>query len=237
MKIFAIQVWRIVLVLISIISIQEGLTKEIAEKNVPLSMSADSACWDRKGSITTLHGNVHVMQGDMEIFASTMRAYGALEKIVNVEAEGDVKFIDKGALWYITGGYLRYNLETEYLIVSKKPEFSSRKHNIVVRADKLERIIGDRDYFYRGNATKQGRTDKNSTYPQLFIASGKVVITYEKAYATGTMATYYVDDEKIILVGNPEIIRDGNKFSAEKILFYLKEEKIEFVGRVKGAFK
>ena len=49
-------------------------------------------------------------------------------------------------------------------------------------------------------------------------AIGKVVFLKDKQLATGDQATYYIDEDKVIITGNVELKRDGNIIKGEKLI-------------------
>ena len=49
-------------------------------------------------------------------------------------------------------------------------------------------------------------------------AVGKVVFLKDKQLATGDQATYYINEDKVIITGNVELKRDGNIIKGEKLI-------------------
>ena len=49
-------------------------------------------------------------------------------------------------------------------------------------------------------------------------ASGKVVFFKDKQLATGDKATYYLNQDKVIITGNVELKKDGNIIKGEKLV-------------------
>jgi len=43
--------------------------------------------------------------------------------------------------------------------------------------------------------------------------------------ATGDKAVYYTQDEKIVLLGNPQLWRGNNSLKGQEIVFYLKDNR------------
>jgi len=56
-------------------------------------------------------------------------------------------------------------------------------------------------------------------------ATGHVKIEKENGNATCQRAEYFVDDEKIVLTGNPVAWEKGTRVSGERIIMYLKEDR------------
>ena len=59
--------------------------------------------------------------------------------------------------------------------------------------------------------------DNNQKIKEL-QASGKVVFLKDKQLATGDKATYYLNQEKVIITGNVELKKDGNIIKGEKLI-------------------
>ena len=59
--------------------------------------------------------------------------------------------------------------------------------------------------------------DNNQQIKEL-QASGKVVFLKDKQLATGDKATYYLNQERVIITGNVELKRDGNIIKGEKLV-------------------
>ncbi len=56
-------------------------------------------------------------------------------------------------------------------------------------------------------------------------AQGKVRIVQGDRIATGDKAIYYTQDDKIVLMGNPQLWRGENSLKGHEIVFYLKENR------------
>ena len=75
-------------------------------------------------------------------------------------------------------------------------------------------------------------SEDNSQQIKELQASGKVVFLKDKQLATGDKATYYLNQEKVIITGNVELKRDGNIIKGEKLIIdFLKGlSKMESLG-------
>jgi lipopolysaccharide export system protein LptA len=56
-------------------------------------------------------------------------------------------------------------------------------------------------------------------------AIGKVRIIQEDRVATGDKAIYYTQEDKIVLLGNPQLWRGDNSLKGQEIVLYLKENR------------
>ena len=61
-------------------------------------------------------------------------------------------------------------------------------------------------------------SEDNSQQIQELQAIGKVVFLKDKQLATGDKATYYINQEKVIIRGNVELKRDDNVIKGEKLI-------------------
>ena len=61
-------------------------------------------------------------------------------------------------------------------------------------------------------------SEVNSQQIKELQAIGKVVFIKDKQLATGDQATYYINEDKVIITGNVELKRDGNIIKGEKLI-------------------
>ena len=61
-------------------------------------------------------------------------------------------------------------------------------------------------------------SEDNSQQIKELQAIGKVVFLKDKQLATGDKATYYLNQDKVIITGNVELKRDGNIIKGEKLI-------------------
>ena len=61
-------------------------------------------------------------------------------------------------------------------------------------------------------------SEDNSQQIKELQAIGKVVFLKDKQLATGDKATYYINQEKVIITGNVELKRDDNIIKGEKLI-------------------
>ena len=60
--------------------------------------------------------------------------------------------------------------------------------------------------------------EDNSQQIKELQAIGKVVFIKDKQLATGDKATYYINEDKVIITGNVELKRDDNIIKGEKLI-------------------
>jgi lipopolysaccharide transport protein LptA len=85
----------------------------------------------------------------------------------------------------------------------------------------------------RSSKTKNGRQSLKEV-----IAIGRVSIIRGGTRAKGDRATYYVDQDKIVLTGTPKAFawEDENKIEGKEMIFLLEEDRVEINGRVEVNF-
>lgn len=64
----------------------------------------------------------------------------------------------------------------------------------------------------------------------LMEATGHVVIEKDEGRATSNKAVYFVDDQKIVLTGDPVACQRGTRVSGDKITMFLDEDRSEVEG-------
>ena len=109
--------------------------------------------------------------------------------------------------------------------------YSEAKKPIEILADSMQWNKLQGQAIATGNAKAiQGQTtikankiiavlsEDNSQQIKELQAIGKVVFLKDKQLATGDKATYYINEEKVIIRGNVELKRDDNIIKGEKLI-------------------
>ncbi len=109
--------------------------------------------------------------------------------------------------------------------------YSESKKPIEILADSMQWNKQQGQAIATGNAKAiQGQTtikankiiavlsEDNSQQIKELQAIGKVVFLKDKQLATGDKATYYINEEKVIIRGNVELKRDDNVIKGEKLI-------------------
>lgn len=94
------------------------------------------------------------------------------------------------------------------------------------------------DVFELYSEKKKKNSKKDRQNLKEVIAIGKVSIKRGTTRAKGDKATYYVDEEKIVLTGIPKASawEDGNKIEGKEMIFLLDEDRVVINGRVEVKF-
>ncbi|MBA2849639.1 lipopolysaccharide export system protein LptA [Thermosulfuriphilus ammonigenes] len=91
----------------------------------------------------------------------------------------------------------------------------AKKENLTVYADKL--VV-----YYRPVKTDKGIRKK--VYKM--VALGNVKIVQQNSWvATGGVATYFRQEEKVVLEDNPQVVKGGNVVRGKKITLFLNEDR------------
>jgi lipopolysaccharide export system protein LptA len=91
--------------------------------------------------------------------------------------------------------------------------------DIVVRGDKMT-------VFYLEKSHGDGKgSDLGGGTVDHIVVEGNVQITQGDRVATGKMATYYRTDNKVVLTGDPKVVRNQDSIQGERITLFLDSEK------------
>ena len=91
--------------------------------------------------------------------------------------------------------------------------------DIVVRGDKMTVFYADKGQGdAKGSDLGGGSVDK-------IVVEGNVQITQGERVATGKVATYYRADNKVVLTGDPRVVRNQDSIQGERITLFLDSEK------------
>jgi len=91
--------------------------------------------------------------------------------------------------------------------------------DIVVRGDKMTVFYVDKGQGdAKGSDLGGGSVDK-------IVVEGNVQITQGERVATGKVATYYRADNKVVLTGDPRVVRNQDSIQGDRITLFLDSEK------------
>ena len=91
--------------------------------------------------------------------------------------------------------------------------------DIVVRGDKMTVFYVDKGPGdAKGSDLGGGSVDK-------IVVEGNVQITQGERVATGKVATYYRADNKVVLTGDPRVVRNQDSIQGDRITLFLDSEK------------
>lgn len=161
-----------------------------------------------EGYSFTAVGNVELIYDDITLRSVGRGSYD--------QTTGDIHFEDEVELFYLDyeaySDLLYGNIEQEVFHLRENPEILGPDSHL--KGDKID--------VYRAEQKIEVRENTYLDYQNLQAYSEKI--------------DYYMDREIIILEGNVEGTRNGQKFSAEKVTVDLVEEKVNMEGQATVVF-
>lgn len=133
----------------------------------------------------------------------------------------------------------------DLLLGSLKPDSKQKSAPIYIKAETLEVDSAHKIFKYKGDVeVKQGPLKITSDLMTGYYTDGKqinkilceghvVISKGESLRANAEKAVYNVLDATIVLSSSPELHRDGNILTADKISIYINEDRSEAEGDVR----
>ncbi|MGJ4788684.1 LptA/OstA family protein [Leptospira koniambonensis] len=151
-----------------------------------------------------ISGNATVLRKDMKITSDNIESVGKDSRII--KARKNIKVHDRENNLILSGNVFDYFRNENYLHLTDegKMEFLDKNSNQVtstITAQEFERFLDQKETVIRGN----------------------IWIKSKSTEAQGEYATYFENDESVLLEGNPRINRSGKILRAGKIVFYPRE--------------
>ncbi|TGL36371.1 hypothetical protein EHQ52_00410 [Leptospira koniambonensis] len=151
-----------------------------------------------------ISGNATVLRKDMKITSENIESVGKDSRII--KARKNIKVHDRENNLILSGNVFDYFRNENYLHLTDegKMEFLDKNSNQVtstITAQEFERFLDQKETVIRGN----------------------IWIKSKSTEAQGEYATYFENDESVLLEGNPRINRSGKILRAGKIVFYPRE--------------
>jgi lipopolysaccharide export system protein LptA len=121
---------------------------------------------------------------------------------------------------------------TPIVIKSKAMEMNNKLKSVTFAGDVNAKKDGfiidcDRMVAYYETMPDQQKENEETTKIDKIVATGNVIVNRaEGGVATAEKATYFQKDERIILTGNPIAKRGGDVVKGERIIIFLKEDRI-----------
>jgi lipopolysaccharide export system protein LptA len=102
--------------------------------------------------------------------------------------------------------------------------------DIVVRGDKMtvfyvEKSQGDAKGSEKSQGEAKGSDLGGGGSVDHIVVEGNVQITQGERVATGKVATYYRAENKVVLTGDPRVVRNQDSIQGERITLFLDSEK------------
>jgi len=156
---------------------------------------------------TGLYGNAKIYRKDLEFSAEILKSLGSSGDII--QAEKDIKMFDILNHVILSGNYLEHFKVKEYSYIKDNPKIElldkdNQKVESTITSVIIERFIDKKEIVTRGN----------------------VKIVSQTSTAKGEYATYFENEEKIVLEGNPSLERDKKILHSGKIIIYPQEDRV-----------
>jgi lipopolysaccharide export system protein LptA len=153
-----------------------------------------------------LTGDSKVIQEDYQFSGDNLSAFGINYK--NLKSNEDFIFFDKKSNIKIFGKLFEHIEEKGYTHITEDPkiEFMNKSGEVSSTLTTVE--------LERFDERKE------------IVARGDVQILSESGIIRGQFATYYEEEKKILVNGNPSIERDGSKISCGLIIIYPETNRI-----------
>lgn len=151
-----------------------------------------------------ISGNATVLRKDMKITSDNIESVGKDSHII--KARKNIKVHDRENNLLLSGNVFDYFRNENYMHLTDegKMEFLDKNSDQVtstITAQEFERFLDQKETVIRGN----------------------IWIKSKSTEAQGEYATYFENDESVLLEGNPRINRSGKILRAGKIVFYPRE--------------
>jgi lipopolysaccharide export system protein LptA len=103
-------------------------------------------------------------------------------------------------------------------VVTFSGDVNAKNNDFAIDCDKM--------LIYYLNVPADQKTGGKKNNIDKIVATGQVTINRAKGgVATGDKATYYKEDEKLVLTGNPEVKQGNDLVKGEQITIFLKEDR------------
>jgi lipopolysaccharide export system protein LptA len=150
---------------------------------------------------------------DTEIRANVAEVYADERRKAYCRRE--IYIIDKKNNVVMTGDEAEYYDRYKYARVTKTPFLYIKEDQVTIEAEEMERFVEKK----------------------ISLAKGNVVVKTRSVEAHSIFMTYHEDEHKIIMTGNPWIVRKGDRFAAEKIILYTNKDTLLLLGQITAKFK
>lgn len=170
--------------------------------------SGDSLSHLNKGkeSVTSMNGNAYLYRETSEFRANDIESRRNNEEI---SAIGNVSFLDKESYYKMEGGVLKHDKIKKYSYLTENPKIY---------------FLDKKDLSEKGNLSAvvlERFEDRNE-----MVSRGNVVVETATAKAKGEFATYFEKEDRLVLEGNPSLVKDNTQVSSGKIIMFPKEDKV-----------
>ena len=195
----------------------EGNTNVI-EKNSKRRMKADNTNFDEVSGLIQLRGRVSVVDTAQSIVANSLD-YNKNTKWG--EAKGQVVYRDSLNKLTVTGGYLRFNDSTGYVLAAERPVFYTKMDNdsLWLRADTIN--------SFKPNPKDSARILKAYKHTYFFK---------EGLYGRCDSLYFSTLDSAFRMYQKPMVWADSSQFKADTLFMFMKSKKVHKIDLLHNSF-
>lgn len=183
---------------------QADTKEKTVSKEEPLLIKGDMFEVKSKEGVVIYTGNVVATHAETVLKCDKLRAYDENEKIIG---DGNVIWVDKLQDLNLVCGHVEYERKKRYVLATLEPVLTmsdSKGIKTIIKSKKME-MFGDKEEA---------------------VAYDDVKIIRDDIKANCGKAFYYTKEDKVILTDNPVAWQKKNEFKGEKMIIYLKEERL-----------
>jgi lipopolysaccharide export system protein LptA len=183
----------------------KAASKQVTRKN-PVSISSSQLTFDKLKGLTLFKGKVKALHGTVVLTADEIRAFSD-DNVAT--AKGHVRVVDKTQSVTLTCGNLEYQNMMEVM--------TAHDHPMLVSVDNNKKPV-----------TILGRQMVIDSENKTFVVNQNVEIHQGETNVEAQKATFFGNDNKLILENDPRVYTSSAEISARRITTNLGEDKSFF---------
>jgi lipopolysaccharide assembly outer membrane protein LptD (OstA) len=190
------------------------LSGNVEIKGADYTMRGDRARLYQNTGKFLMTGKAQTEDDDKILVADSIDIRTKDNRLENYTASGNVSVTSKTEGFIIQSGRLDYYEELGYSRITRNPKIIFKERNIVA----YSRVMEKYDAENKANLL------------------GDVVIVQGDRRAYAKWGEYLINEEKVILTGNPVLIEGNSRFNAFQIVVDVKSETMHMIGGGRGLF-
>src|SRR5665213_788815 len=183
----------------------KSAAKQVTRKN-PVSISSSQLTFDKLKGLTLFKGKVKALHGTVVLTADEIRAFSD-DNVAT--AKGHVRVVDKTQSVTLTCGNLEYQNMMEVM--------TAHDHPMLVSVDNNKKPV-----------TILGRQMVVDSENKTIVVNQNVQIDQAENNAEAQKATFFANDNKLVLENDPRVYTSSAQITARRITTNLGEEKSFF---------
>ncbi|GEM_PF-1913629 len=183
----------------------KAVSKQVTRKN-PVSISSSQLTFDKLKGLTLFKGKVKALHGTVVLTADEIQAFSDANVAT---AKGHVRVVDKTQSVTLTCGNLDYQNMMEVM--------TAHDHPMLVSVDNNKKPV-----------TILGRQMVVDSENKTVVVNQNVQIKQAETSAEAQKATFYANDNKLVLEDDPRVYTSSAQITARRITTNMGEEKSFF---------